>query len=948
MQRNFLRLFFGALLVAAFVPKTFAQLSTCEYTLILNDTYGDGWNGGTLTVTSGASSMAFTLPTGFTDTVPFLVTNGVSLTFTWVQGSFLGEVGYVILDNVGNVVSQANAPFMPATGTLYTGIGACVTCSSPRNFVLENVWDTYAKLRWNTDPNGPNPAVGYQIIYGLQGFDLAAGEGDTVTTTQTKITLTGLQKKTWYDAYILQDCGVANGFSSVTGPVSFETYWTKDVGISGIVSPNSGCDLGLDTVRVLLKNYGAAPQSLIPLRYTINGEEVPISKPADGFYTGVLGKDSAEVFFFETVFDFSEPGEYTIVAYTKFTGDQDLSNDTFVYRINNRLVTPYTQNFEDWNGGWNSYSESGPNSWAFGAPSKTSIPSAASGQNAWVTNLTGPYAANELSYLESPCFDFTELAYDPALSFSIIHQIESGYDGAWLELSTDNGATWTKVGALNEGLNWYNEDVSDGTMAGETWTNTSGGWLTARHFLTGTAGESEVRFRFVFASDPSVNLGGLGIDDVRVFPAFSKDLLGVKVSVASEGLECGLEDDEVSFTFLNGGNLNQDGYQIAYAVNGGTPVIQNVPGTAIIPDEARTITFNATFDSRDALSVIKCWTILNGDFAHGNDTATLVVNYQPKPAPFHEDFESQTVPSDWLVNGFVTNAHGNTSFVLATNLYSFNPEFVHDLPRYGYISANDSISFSYRITNYTGGGPLLLGLNTFELQVSTDCGETYQTINTINSFNHTPTVNMRTRKVALAQFAGQAVKFRFLGTWSSGDFWFDLDNVNLLSCAADMALSADVVPAAPGQSNGSATVQVGLGNPPFSYEWSNDSTGQTVTGLASGTYTVTVSDAFGCSDVFEFSVGTSAVENIDGLQRFSVQPNPSSGQVQIQVSLQEAASALQIQVLDLLGRPVFEANAGNTGVWNEQLDLSAYPDGIYLLRLTVDGKSAVKKLVKSR
>ncbi len=34
------------------------------------------------------------------------------------------------------------------------------------------------------------------------------------------------------------------------------------------------------------------------------------------------------------------------------TGDEDVSNDTFYYRIVNRLITPYYQDFETWEGGW--------------------------------------------------------------------------------------------------------------------------------------------------------------------------------------------------------------------------------------------------------------------------------------------------------------------------------------------------------------------------------------------------------------------------------------------------------------------------------------------------------------------------------------------------------------------------------------------------------------------
>ena len=929
-----------------FAQKTAAQTTNCQYTIILTDSYGDGWNGGVLTVTSGTQITPFTLLNGYADTLTFDVFNGEPLSFTWVQGAFLTEISYQVLNNVGGLVSGASSPNMPGSGVLFSGLGNCITCSPPINFAVSNVWDTYAKLRWSPNPGGPAPAVQWRVIYGLQGFDVAAGAGDTATSTIPKITLNSLQKKTWYDAYIEQDCGPTSGWSDRVGPISFETYWTKDVGISGIVSPTSGCDLGEDTVRILLRNYGAAPQSLIPFRYTVNDQDVNIPKPEDGMYTGVLGKDSTETIAFETLYDFSAPGEYKIVAFTKFPGDQDLSNDTFTYFITNRLLTPYQQSFEPWNGGWTVTADAGTPSFEYGTPNKTSIPAAANGQYAWVSHLTGNYNAGERSFLESPCFDFSQLTVDPAISFSIARDLESSYDGAWLEASIDGGDTWSKVGGMDEGINWYNQDIIQGTIAGECWSGNSGGWITARHALNGTAGHSNVRLRFALASDISVQLGGLGIDDVRIFPSFTKDLAGAEVSISSEDALCGLPDDAITFSFVNTGSQTQNNYQVAYSVNGGAPIFETV-NSAIAPDQLKSYTFNTTYDSRDVVSVIKCWTKLAGELAPANDTATFTIDHRPLPTPFHEDFESQILPQGWVTDGYITNSHGNTSWVLGVNLYSFNPTSMHDLSRYGVIGANDSLEFSYRVVNYSGGGPTILSLGTtFELQVSTDCGDTYETVNTINSTNHTITTVMQKRKVSLAQFAGQSINIRILGTWGSGDFWFDVDNINLLSCAADMDLSADITNANPGQSNGDATINVGLGNPPYSYDWSTGSTAQSIGNLSVGTYTVTVSDAFGCTDDFEVNIGTSAVVEIEGLTSLTLHPNPNSGRATFVAAFDRVVDNVRLEVVNILGQSVWESSTTNTASLTEHIDVTFLPDGLYLVRLLVDGQVTTRKMLK--
>ncbi|RMH01398.1 MAG: T9SS C-terminal target domain-containing protein, partial [Chloroflexi bacterium] len=50
-----------------------------------------------------------------------------------------------------------------------------------------------------------------------------------------------------------------------------------------------------------------------------------------------------------------------------------------------------------------------------------------------------------------------------------------------------------------------------------------------------------------------------------------------------------------------------------------------------------------------------------------------------------------------------------------------------------------------------------------------------------------------------------------------------------------------------GVSDGAASVLVNSGNPPYSFSWSNGMTGQNITGLSAGSYSVTVTDSTGCT-----------------------------------------------------------------------------------------------------
>lgn len=132
----------------------------------------------------------------------------------------------------------------------------------------------------------------------------------------------------------------------------------------------------------------------------------------------------------------------------------------------------------------------------------------------------------------------------------------------------------------------------------------------------------------------------------------------------------------------------------------------------------------------------------------------------------------------------------------------------------------------------------------------------------------------------------------------------------------------------------------------FSYLWSNGATTQDLSGVASGTYTVTVSDA--CSNPFvltvQVTVGTTDPASIHS---FVVSPNPTSGIVNLSVSLADVAD-VRIEVLNTLGQTLQTINAGKLSNVNQNIDLSKMTQGSYFLRVTVDGETAIRRVVLQR
>jgi len=288
-------------------------------------------------VVGGLAGVDYTIPFG-SGAETFTITAGknIPMVFTYTNGFLENQVSYEILNPSGNVIFSDGPN--PATGVVFE-TPACPDCPGALNLMVDNTYGTAADLGWVV-----SDSVGiYEIEYGPTGF--TPGTGTFITTSNPNITITGLDEVTTYDFYVHQDC--TNGATSIiTGPQTFSTTYLDDVGIVGITSPVEGCNLGVETISVLMQNFGSNPQSLIPFFYSVNGVAAQINVPLDGFFTDVIGKDSIMVAEFEIPYDFSGPGIYEIAAWTELDSDSDVSNDTVFFSFETYKALPLREDFE--------------------------------------------------------------------------------------------------------------------------------------------------------------------------------------------------------------------------------------------------------------------------------------------------------------------------------------------------------------------------------------------------------------------------------------------------------------------------------------------------------------------------------------------------------------------------------------------------------------------------
>jgi len=108
-----------------------------------------------------------------------------------------------------------------------------------------------------------------------------------------------------------------------------------DVGAIEITAPVSGNGLGIETISVKIKNFGANSQSGFDVQYTIDGGAAVVEN-----FAGTILSEEEIVFDFATQGDFTPLGTYTIVASTSLAGDQESTNDEVTSVVENTLCMP--------------------------------------------------------------------------------------------------------------------------------------------------------------------------------------------------------------------------------------------------------------------------------------------------------------------------------------------------------------------------------------------------------------------------------------------------------------------------------------------------------------------------------------------------------------------------------------------------------------------------------
>jgi hypothetical protein len=419
-------------------------------------------------------------------------------------------------------------------GTASAAFDICITgdnATTPivTNAPVEGLTDMTARVSGNIVYHGGYPVTASGIVFGLTSMptlgDPAVVDSATApvkTSGTISFDLSGLTPSTtyYYRTYATNILGTTYGgdssFTTTAGPVAPTLAAIRADQVTETTARIGGRILFSGGSPVITSGvlFSTSPASIVVGDPSVtDSATTPLA--ATGSYTfNLAGLNFNTIYYFRS---YATNGAGT--GYSEI--DSFLTLPVF-------SSFPYVQDFESLgtNSGWKTQALTGANDWQLGTPAKGVISAAYSGTKAWVTKTTGAYSSNHDAAVVSPVFDCSALINDPVLRFKHKFVTESCCDGGWLEISI-NGGAWIQVEDVNGtggnydlpiARSWYNT-----AAYGATWGNTStafssndAGWITSSIALPGTAGQANVRFRFRFESDPSLEGDGWALDDVEL------------------------------------------------------------------------------------------------------------------------------------------------------------------------------------------------------------------------------------------------------------------------------------------------------------------------------------------------------------------------------------------------------------------------------------------------
>ena len=897
----------------------------------------------------------------------------------------------VALGAYGNTDS-VKIRFVAITGTSFTSdmaidnvtVGTAPTCPQANSLNANNVLSTSADLSWVES----GIASLWEVEYDLLGFTLGTGN-TTLATSNTPFNLNGLNPNTDYSYYVRSLCsghpiiisGVYDGPNSGGTPKGVELYIVDDIAdlsVYGLSSANNG------------SGTTNSPEFSFPAVSVTAGSYLYISNEATQFtaffgfapdYTDnsmlINGDDAVELFYENTVIDVfgdvnqdgtgqaweyldgwalrnigqtNNNGVFTTTNWTfsginqlegaatnsactspfplgTFTSNSDRSPWIGPLNFTTACATitaPWIEDIESMPIGntidQNCWTEtSGTYSWYTdnnGTGSSGTGPSSAySGSNYFYTEASSGTTGN-IADLISPILDLTPLT-TPILSF-YYHMYGATTDK--LEIDIFDGSSW--INAVD-------------AIIGQQQTSNADAWRQRVVNLSAYASVSSLKVRFRATRGTSFT-GDMAIDDIEI-----KDAPNVSLD-AIDGLQSSYCNAPIAVNLIVSNNSSNVENDVPWFIESNGSIINSGSINSIGPNSTDTVpVVIGIFPSNPNADII-AYTSLATDFTSSDDTisTSIQVSYTALNATMTAAVGCLG-DSSGVILAEGSGGLGQYSYLWGNNASNQTLNQVTGLSANTYsVSATDT-------TGCTAVATLVLldpptALSVVDSTVNVACyGENSATISAFAN-GGVAGYNYAWSNGTNSNINNNIAAGNYTLTITDAYGCMLINSYNITEPTASLSLNLT------DNGNGSITAAATGGQSGYSYLWNSlagSQTSSTATGLSSGTYTVLVTDANGCTAFASLDIIVTEIQKLDLFNAIQLYPNPTAGQTFLQVNAPNI-DKIVLQITDLSGKEinknVYSLSASSTVVLATE-NLSA---GMYIVNFELNNQVFSKKLIR--
>jgi hypothetical protein len=363
------------------------------------------------------------------------------------------------------------------------------------------------------------------------------------------------------------------------------------------------------TVYVRFRNFGTDTITTLNVGY-----QYASGAATSQTWTGTLLPGDTASILFTTPFT-TLIGTKILKAYTMLPLDGDSTNDTLSIAFAGLpLISPsYCDNFD----GQNIWATPG-NEWQRGVPQGTTINSAHSAPNVWMTRLSSDYSSNADEYLLSPFFDFSNVLTGSTMKFWRNNKFGSS-DGFNVEYSNDGGNSWIGLGFMGDTLatNWYTNQVGGTHM----FMGNSSGWIQSTYNLSQfNQVTTPIQFRFHLKSNASGTDEGAAIDDFCIeLPPIPNDVGVISIDSPVDSTTIG-DTYTITVSVKNFGTATQTSIPVNYTINNGTAISETMTiAGGLAHDSVAQFSFSQQITGPGSDFALCAYTNLAGDIYTNND-----------------------------------------------------------------------------------------------------------------------------------------------------------------------------------------------------------------------------------------------------------------------------------------------------------------------------------------